>query len=121
MPNRRICHKSEADRSGEAALCYTGKNACATGSQLFVAFARRTALEFVHQLAVRTDALIGMLAPQRGIVAGIVFRVAIGLDVQSLPAQVGAAIDADFHGGYPLALAASSSARLTATLARVTL
>src|ERR1035441_475909 len=79
----------------------------------------------VHHPAIGADALVGMLAPGRIIGAHIELGVVARVDKQAFPAQMGAAVRSDFRDQfhtYPFAAStALSSARLTATLASVTL
>src|SRR5262252_8096052 len=101
------------------------REACPT-LQLLVAGTGGTTFELVDELAIGADAVPGVLAPERAVVVRSDRRILDGFDVQTLPAQLLAAVhgylgeSGSFHS-YPFCLAASSSARLTATRARVTL
>src|SRR5437870_5470491 len=64
--------------------------------QLPVAVPRRTAFELIDNLAVRAQTGKCVLAPEGGVVAVLDFGVRFGFDVQALPAQILAAIAADF-------------------------
>src|SRR5579863_4580734 len=93
--------------------------------QLLVAGAGGAAFELVDCLTVGAERLVGVLAPERTVNAGGRVHVAVGFNKHALPAQFLAAI----HAGFLLSEAfhgqafftASSSARFTAVLARVTL
>ena len=65
------------------------------GLQLFVTLAGRAALELVDCLAVRTQAIESVLAPEGAIVAVLDGRIPLGFDVHALPAQFFAAATAD--------------------------
>jgi hypothetical protein len=72
--------------------------------KLFVAIPGRVALELVNDLAVRSQASEGVLAPKGAIVAGLNARIPFGFDVETLPLQIQTAALADprqsgpFHG-----------------------
>src|SRR6266850_824274 len=90
----------------------------------FVALSRRIALVIVHQLAVRSQTIVRVLAPESAVVA-VGYRGVPGrLDKHAFPAQVGAPVLANvgqsgalprwlrhLKSFYALARTASSSAR----------
>src|SRR5882724_2041943 len=99
-----------------------------------VALSRRIALVIVHQLAVRSQTIVRVLAPESAVVA-VGYRGVPGrLDKHAFPAQVGAPVLTNvgqsgalprwlrhLKSFYALARTASSSARFTATRASCTL
>src|SRR5437868_3739067 len=93
----------------------------------FVAGAGGTAFEVVDFFAVRSERFEGMLTPEGTIVAVLDVGVPVSFDVTALPAQHGTTVHADFgqarafHNQAFAVFTASSSARFTATFARVTL
>src|ERR1041385_1535039 len=78
----------------------TGKFALPTCAlQLLVALACRTTFVFVHYLVIRAQTRIRMLAPHGAVVAVIVLPIDRSVDVQPLPAQMGAPVPAGTAAG----------------------
>ena len=86
-------------------------------------------LIIIGELAIRTQAIAGMLAPERTIVAVRDGRVPHGFDVQTFPAEITATILTDTRrsgafaeiGIHYAALPAANNARFTATCVSFTL
>src|SRR5262249_1080879 len=98
---------SEGERSGQSEnrerlphhalllnLDYIQPQAAQPALQSFVAIACRTAFKLIHNLAIGTYTLGGVLAPHGAIVTGVVAGVADRIDVQALPADERATVAA---------------------------